>query len=92
MFDFLHDEGASFTNSNIINVGNNFNNQGSFTNSGSATITVANDASFVGISFLVGLINLVYVLSFNEKICIDITKQLTYLTTSVDLVRPKKQA
>lgn len=45
VFDFLHDEYATFENSGTITVTNNFNNEGDFINTINGIITVANDAS-----------------------------------------------
>ena len=50
VFDFLHDQGVSFENDGVINVTNNFNNQGNFINW--QTLTVVNDAANCNIQSL----------------------------------------
>jgi hypothetical protein len=50
VFDFLHDQGVSFENNGVINVTNNFNNQGNFVNW--QTLTVVNDGANCNIQSL----------------------------------------
>jgi hypothetical protein len=44
-FDFLHDQLATFQNDGLIEVNNNYSNQGVFLNSSTASLAVSNDAS-----------------------------------------------